>query len=74
MQTTCSQGRNDYEHEMDNNSADLQKQIADLRSQIAQLRADKTEKRSKKPQKEAKKNTSTTTHDKPEQIPQIAAV
>lgn len=74
MQTTCPQGRNDYEHEMDHNSADLQKQIADLRTQIAQLRADKTEKRSKKPQKEAKPNLSTKTHDKLERIPQIAAV
>lgn len=74
VQTTRSQGRNDYEHEMDSNSSDLQKQIADLRYQIALLRADKTEKRSQKLQKEAKRNTSTKTQNKPGQIPQIAAV
>lgn len=73
MQTTSPHGRNDYEHGVDNNSADFQKQIADLRAEIAQLRADKTEKGSKKPQREAKKNTGTQTHNKPEQIAVVSA-
>lgn len=74
MQTTCSQGRNNFELDMDDNSADLHKQIADLRTQIAQLKADKTDKRPNKPQKEQRKKPITQTKEEPKEIQQITAV